>query len=314
MEYYSRPRQEHLSIGNSQTPPADCDHATSLVFEDRSSYIFPNPPSAPASPSFSSLSTPTEFTSLTDSRSRSRDGSVGGSFPRSSLSDDSPEWEEVSVGSRTGAGPVLDSAGRSSLWWADDGQIDESESMLEEEITRASRWAFVSVPRVHSGSVPSAAYRQNSCEGTGAVSLDTSRHPPNPRSRTLSTVSSNSSPTPHARIRIPLLYFFASILSIDNSTLHLISHTPSHSILFPGLPALPEEAAKYEDESLHGLSLFASTDEESTLRDGLAIAHGSSFDPSNSLSAPLFPLSELFDLMKGAWSGGARGWQELWKK
>ncbi|THH04667.1 hypothetical protein EW146_g10120, partial [Bondarzewia mesenterica] len=304
MEYYTRPRRG-LSITSPSDSSLDTDEFTAAraILEDHSIYIFPNPPSAPPSPlpSPAPSAVPTDFT-FPDSRSSLRENSVRGASLAPSSQNSEPEWEEVAASPQTGAPPTLDESGlREGIWrteWVMEDGIQENESLLEEEITRASRWDFISLRRIHSGSFPSTE-QSTSFQNTRVFPL---KLPPNLRTRTLSAASSSSSPTPHPRIQIPLLSFFASILSIDNDTLHLIAQTPSHSILFAGLPAPPEEGAEQsgEEDPPHGMTkLFISADEDLLLKKGIGVAcDSSSNDSSHPTSFVTSPFIGLFDLVK----------------
>ncbi|THH20100.1 hypothetical protein EW146_g1179 [Bondarzewia mesenterica] len=243
----SRPHARYSKITRYTSFPIHLPHPQALC---------PHPPHPPV---------PTDFT-FPVSRSSLRENSVRGASLAPSSQNSEPEWEEVAASPQTGAPPTLDRSGfGEGIWraeWVMEDGIQENESLLEEEITRASRWDFISLRRIHSGSFPSTE-QSTSFQNTRVFPL---KLPPNLRTRTLSAASSSSSPTPHPRIQIPLLSFFASILSIDNDTLHLIAQTPSYSILFAGLPAPPEEGAEQsgEEDPPHGMTklFFISADED----------------------------------------------------
>jgi len=103
-----------------------------------------------------------------------------------------------------------------------------------------------------------------------------------------------SSSTPHPRVRIPLLSLIASLFAVDETTLHLLTHSTTHhgSVLFPGHNALPdplllseptaedEDALKIRDEEhdMHGfhkllVSSDISSDSWKSLKRGLAMVY-----------------------------------------
>ncbi|KAI0057811.1 hypothetical protein BV25DRAFT_1830726 [Artomyces pyxidatus] len=297
MEYFNRPRQHSRppqpDIGRADVSPILTTHS----LDDRSIYIFPSPPSAPPSPAgVSAHSTPTHLSIR--GIARPRDDSVGSSALRSS----EHGWDELT----SPLGMLSDTSGAHELdadiweWPSEDGADEREADVLEEEITRASRWDLVA-PR-HGRPLPRD------------VPVALRRSPVFVRERTHSGATSGAGPVPHPRIHLPLLSLFASLLSIDESTLHLISHSPSHSILFAGHPSSFSEdalAVGGEAERPHGVyALLTPAGEQAALKEGLRVVCDPSIVPSVSSS---FPLLGLFDLVKGVWTGGGRAWRDIWR-
>lgn len=81
--------------------------------------------------------------------------------------------------------------------------------------------------------------------------------------------------------RIPLLAFWSSLLAIDDATLHLLTHPPTHSPLFPGPPLSHSDA---DPDTQHGLVRLGHR--HRALEDGMAVAFDSAFVPANPFVSP----------------------------
>ena len=82
------------------------------------------------------------------------------------------------------------------------------------------------------------------------------------RLRTLNAV-------PHRHTHLPLISALASLLSIDDKTFHLVTHSPAHSAMFPG-PMYPSDEHIENAQEIHGVHALLSR--YCALREGLAVA------------------------------------------
>ncbi|KAI0036464.1 hypothetical protein K488DRAFT_82082 [Vararia minispora EC-137] len=316
MEYYRRPHQRAPSdgIGIASCSSSRQDEAPSRPAGENSIYIFPSPPSAPPSPSLiapPSLVLLDRVSSVGTTTLRSRSASLVTETADLEWEPDdvrSPVGSAVSGGEDIGVGPWE--------WPASaEGTIEENEVDLNESIMRLSKWdPRVSRRALHPQhtlpSLPLAIRAQRS-----AAREPSPRDLSWIRARTESATSSLSSviniPVPHPRIRLPLLSFFASLLRIDDSTLHLISYTPEESVLFPGHRVeLFDERA---DESLlHGSAALLLEQKEGTvLKEGMHTACDSSLNHPNSFALTPIPLTGLFWMVKSIWSGSRSALREV---
>ncbi|KAJ7134658.1 hypothetical protein C8R44DRAFT_771084 [Mycena epipterygia] len=102
--------------------------------------------------------------------------------------------------------------------------------------------------------------------------VSTPQHPPAP--------PATPQPVLYPR-RIPLLAFWASLLAIDDATLHLLAHPRTHSPLFPGPPLAHPDA---DPDTQHGLLRLGRR--RRALEDGMAVAFDSVFVPANPFVSP----------------------------
>lgn len=337
MEYYARPRQTvKSSHSTSASSPPELQELTvgedtlAAAFES-SIYLFPSPPSAPPSPapSYSRASTSSIPFSLSLSRERSPTQS---SSATGILSAGGGDWEDVGTPLSfrpSDAGSLFPDSdelelGRNDWDWS---PLDEVEaSMLEEEIVRASRWEMAAALRRRVDSLADAEARRRAQQHLQEAAhrkpnvdrgLDVQR-PLYLRSRTTSAATSYGSastpgPTPHPRIHLPLLSFFASFLSLDSSTLHLLSHTPSQSILFPGVSSsIVGESPEVVDETArpHGMeSLLAPPSERISLKEGVDVACDQNIVSLNPFLASPVSLTNVVEMVKLLWR--AKRWQTI---
>lgn len=351
--YYIPPRHQsqsdasYLSSNTPVTAGPPREQREDLQLEE-SIYIFPTPSSTPASPSGSSaFSAPTDFTDSISlsTGTRSRDQSFSSSVPRRSPS---PQYRSRRRGTATGSATRTQSRARSYEtdeydleveywdWAAESGEdIPDDDGIweFEAELERASRWDLPArlVRRLSplrplgSGSnAPTADFyeqhyriflRARTQSNTSSLS-------------TGSSLSSKLDPAPHPRIHIPLLSFFASLLSLnlDDPALRLLTHSSTDTILFPGQRSLLSEGAsatwdppsdnKADSPKAHGLVRLRHVDDGSrppdrTLMDGLAVACDKSKLP-NPFSLPGFTaLAGLCRFVGGVWTNSGKAWQEV---
>ncbi|TFY83375.1 hypothetical protein EWM64_g641 [Hericium alpestre] len=308
MEYYTHSRHRSDRRQSTSTSPdvsrSPRDEST-LPIEEHSIYIFPNPSSTPASPSGTADRSSTRLGIATGTRPR--DVSVSSITQSSHTSD--LEWEEVDS-LRSPSSSLANEHGVEVWEWSLESGAEESESVLEEEITRASRWDFISQRSM--GLSPSTALTGPRDRNSLRV-IHTADRSSFARSRTQSSVSSvQATIVPHARIQLPLLSFFASLFSVDESTLHLISYTPSHSILFPTDAVTADAVVETLDDGPHGMFRLLTTKERPCLQDTVDVACDSSVVPANPFLAVPLPFTDIIGLVKGVWNGGGRALKEIW--
>ena len=197
---------------------------------------------------------------------------------------------------------------------ASDIALDERVSVFDEEISSASPWWDL-VPE-HDQQPPGAPRLTHFLRMHGRP-LE-SRKLPVERTRAHAFTRSRAvSPLPatHARIRLPLLSFFVALLSVDDTTLHLLTHTSAYSALFPG-PMCPSDEGEggggiRDSHETHGVSMRLKPS-SGALRDGLAVACDESILPSNPFGLSMSPLAGLLVLVKGVCAGGRAALREVW--
>ncbi|PFH54059.1 hypothetical protein AMATHDRAFT_838 [Amanita thiersii Skay4041] len=293
-QYYRLP--SHSQHTYAQHHDNDNDN-TILIGPSESIYIFPNPNSVPSSPSQSSIAS-------THIRTVSSD-----------TLQDSEHWE-----------------------WSDDSPIDAvSDSPILQFGDFCDQWEQLSRERQRRNLTPTQSSRQALSIRLQPLQDYLYLNPQQPARRrkdslphlsissfhSLSIANASNTtartprylvpPTPHARIHIPLLSFFLPFLAVDDSTIHLLSHTSSHSVLFESDAIMSEPCAtdvihpKKEDSStLHGLSKFLLESSEerfsyTKLKEGCAVACDPTYTPISPflLAPPLQHLSGLWGLVYG---------------
>jgi hypothetical protein len=283
---YALPRPAAVVAVHSQSP--SLEHTDDGVME--SIYVFPFPSSAPASPSLSSeFSAPTDMDLSEFSDMRSRDSSThrGGVILN-------PGGRGVETGSWD--------------WTTDIVQPSEPggvTSVVVEGAERMDRWEIVNRRRHASGSLTRSSSHQPHFDSDSAH-LRIIRRKRRRRSRAHSL--------PHPRIHIPLLSVVLSLFSVDDSTLHLLTHTSSHSTLFPGHPSCLESTAAddWDENPPHGVARLASRSEHRTLREGCAVACDPTYVPSNPFIFSPFRLVGLWGLVSGVVVNGGKALREVW--
>ncbi|TDL23330.1 hypothetical protein BD410DRAFT_787678 [Rickenella mellea] len=318
-QYFIPPRQS-----TSRTRQDDSPTFTPQHHEDIQSavYIFPSPAAdqGSSSPALSSaISFPTDITlsSYHLASGHSRDGSRDS---RLSWEEFGPRQRSVSIG--TGSPSDLEV----EVWeWPaeeEEGVVSEGTGVdvgLEAAVERANRWDLLRRrPLVDRFSTDYIEERLQFRRRLRAISMSPSWDG-DPRTRKLSSPGTPSrvrarSPAPHPPLRIPLLSFFSSLLSLDDSTMHLLTHTPHphSSELFPGpqlfISNLDDISA---EEKLH--SRNTSDLGESDLRHlkrGIAIATDSSVQPSNTFALPMI---DIWSIVTGVWKNTGKVWTEVWR-
>lgn len=341
--YYIPPRQHAQSEASYRSSAALADVESPRRPEaelqlDQSIYIFPTPSSVPPSPSGSSvISAPSDFTEAfsLSTGTRSRDQSFSSSAPRSPRQRSRPHTAAPARRSRARSSGSDDFDLEVEVWdWmAESGEdVPDEDGMLEfeAEIERTSRWDVPAQlmrrlsPLRPTASGPADFYEQhyhifhrartqsNTSSLTSATSLSS-----NPRSVVH---------TPHPRIHISLLSFFASLLSLnlDDPGLRLLTYSSSDSVLFPGQCNMLNDAADWstpieEDPKRptpRGLLRLQVSEDGScpptaVLKDGLAVACDPSLLP-NPFSLPgLTALAGLCRCVGDVWSNGEKAWREV---
>ncbi|KAI0247123.1 hypothetical protein BJV78DRAFT_1248025 [Lactifluus subvellereus] len=321
MEYYPRlHRTAHsASVGGSKGEGSSHHHQEMVLnssVDGRSIYVLSSPPSTSPSPTSSRLNihsvrvAPPELLGLTPSKKSTR--KRANAIPDRSV-DKMYEWECV----RSPLPQLFANTDECGIeeWdcTSHDIVLDESDSVLvDEETLRVSLWDLVSEHR------PSGAPRDTHILHMHGRPLESQKLPPPSPERTRAFTCSRTRtipppPAPHTRIRLPLLSFFVSLLSIDDTTLHLIAHSPAHSALFPG-PVCPSDAGGTRDpRETHGLNaLLEPSGRHGALRDGLAVACDESILPPNPFGFSTSSLVGLLDLVRGVCAGGRAALREVY--
>jgi len=294
-QYYVRSqRSQHPpSIIADSVPDVEERPLSALQLGD-SIYIFPNPSSAPPSPSQASdFSAPTDFNFSGPSEPpRSREGSVQRSSIRrySSASLPRSSWSVHPLS------PRID--GDEQWEWAD--SMDESVFAFEDETERPDRWEVLVRRRARDSQLD--YHRSGS---SPHITLNSHRR--------VQSNGSNRTASPHPRIQIPLLSFFISLFSINDTTLHLLSHSSSHSVLFPG-HTLPTDTTSADAGAWqpHGVAkLLGPSSETRILKDGCAVASDPSFAPSNPFLISPFRLVGLLGFVSDFVANGGKALREI---
>lgn len=322
-QYFIPPRQS--TVLPSQPVASSSYNPESQLDVEPAVYIFPNPPSdsETQSPytSSSALSAPTDFglSSGISTSARSRPRSRRASSNGSGLS-----WEELnsrarSVSIDTGTGSDLDV----EVWeWTGDEEdaSDGSGVELEAAVERASRWDLLR--RRPLAEFPSE-YTENRLQyrrRLRAISLSPSWDGAT-RSRTLSNQSGASSrprsPTPHPPLRIPLLSFFSSLLSLDDTTLHLLTRPSlSHSSpLFSGpqlfIGSLEDDVGEDKGRRRDFPTVNLRDAELHNLNHGLGLACDASVTPANPFAFHAIPMLDIWSLVSGVFKNSEKVWNEV---
>lgn len=130
--------------------------------------------------------------------------------------------------------------------------------------------------------------------------LDTLKAPPErsphkfAHSRTLNAV-------PDRHTHLPLLSSLVSLLSIDDETFHLVTHSPAHLALFPA-PIYPSDEQMENAQEIYGVHALLS--QHGVLREGLAVACDESVLSSNPFRLSASSLIGLLDIVRGLFVGG----------
>jgi hypothetical protein len=322
IEYYPRVRsRSHPSsrsgpVGSSDPRvESNLDQHQEITSEDvpvdsHSIYVLSDPPAAlPTTPSVpypsTSCSTPAAFSPL--SRLMPMDGlesknSSTGAIPGSSI-DVTHDWEYVRSVRRLSANTDINGDSECSIeeWDCaphDTMPLDESESLSldedEDALHAHDRWDLIPEYRA-----PLAVPRDTLFPHMHGRPLESRRPPPERWHRSACSAAPALPPTPHPRIRLPLLSVFASLFSIDDTTLHLVAHSPTHSALFPG-PIRPSDEGARHAQEVHGvLALLEPSRQHAGLRDGLAVACDESILPVNPFKISATPFIGLLGLVRG---------------
>jgi hypothetical protein len=346
-QYYVPSRQQSHRRASTSPSTSSGDHhwrsqeGSLLADENYSRYIFPNPSSSndPALVSSPSYSHSSVFSAPTDGELYYSTTCSGVIASPSRSGDERSDESYVDLNISLDARRLYDfhGAGDTDEAWDWYGETAPVEDALSEDSSGAEfepvhgRWNVVD--RVSGPAVPAVPSRL----------LQPRLHPLMPRARrfsdyvrsrthsrstavSMSTTSFRSTPddqnpsTPHPRVRIPLLSLIASLFAVDESTLHLLTHSTTHhgSVLFPGhtlaeplsLSESPtdvenaSEIGKNENE-IHGfhkllLSSDISSDSWKSLKKGLAMVY------SNTAPVPSIGIVKLWGLVNQVWVRGGQ--------
>ncbi|TFK52440.1 hypothetical protein OE88DRAFT_1657708 [Heliocybe sulcata] len=273
------------SLAPSQRPILDEDDLNQSI------YIFPNPStirSRSSSISFS-ISPSSPFSpASTFSVSGASDYWSGSAASPSSRHATGSRGRTISVSTAAESVEV-------EVWnWEDEGEDHQPSQNSEEAVERRSRWESLETPessrrlRAEIGTSPSTVSWTDTLSSLSpsALSLGSPMRG-HRRSSARSTSDSDSQiprydgPAPHPAIRLPLLSLLSSFLSIDESTLHLLRHTPSTSTLFPDLPCrkvserYSSREATVPEHGFTKLLLYSGSEDDSssTLTKGLNVMY-----------------------------------------
>lgn len=265
MAAYYAPRRAR-AVAQASTPPSTGGNGPAAELEERqdglhSIYIFPSPASAPPSPAVSVSSAPTDFdfsspissrstsctrppqrdTTQADIRDASR-SSVSAAYDASSRYWDLPSPPgndlEIDISLWDITSDVTTEPSNSDESWALEGEVERvgfaEVDLLYTPHLRRARQAPLSSSQSPDGSRP--RYRFS------ARPRQRSRTRPRIRTTSISSLALSSTQqtvAPHPRIHVPLLSFFASLLSLDleDPALRLLTNAESgdaEAVLFPG--------------------------------------------------------------------------------
>ena len=328
MGYYPRVRRRrhlpaHSALGrssNSQVENSHNDHqesASDLSMDSCSVDVLPGPPAAPpalaANNSGASTARPAlseESTPMPQDKSESIN-SCSGVIPDSGADVDvTHDWECVRSLRQLSANADSECGIEDSDWasgctsYADIMRTrddDESEAKScasdtgDDSSHAARRWDLI--PEDFN---PPGVHKDTPFLRMHGRPLDSRRTPPE-RSTQRSAHSRTLNVVPHRRIHLPLLSTLVSLLSIDDETFHLVTHSPAHSVLFPG-PIYPSDEEIEEVQEIHGVHAVLSR--HGALREGLAVACDESALSSNPFRLSASPLIGLLDIVRGLFEGG----------
>lgn len=275
MQYFVAPPQARR--------PRQRRSQSSITKLEDSLYIFPSPSSAPPSPSPSSeYSAPTHLSLSTLSEARSRNSSVQ-PCSRSTR----PHSEVLHTPY------IISPGGDLEIWdWAEDTGRKLDESVGDE------KWECRESARVREPSPFRFELRRlQSTTSKGRIAY-------------------HGSPTtirpscPHPRVHIPLLSFFISLFSVDEATLHLLTHpaNESESALFPGHALCSDEIHAQED-GCHGVAkLLMPLGEFRSVKEGCAVA----CNPSNPLLVSSSPVVGIWHFIGNVLVDGGKALKEFW--
>ncbi|KAI0648113.1 hypothetical protein C8Q79DRAFT_553658 [Trametes meyenii] len=360
----SRGADDNGHAGGERTEPPG------VISADHSIYIFPSPPSEPPSPGGSVSSAPTDFDFSCPSESHSPSRS------RATLRrlDSTPADRRSTMGGDLSAASDCESLPTPSqddleidveLWDAFSDratELSESEESwaLEGEVERAAIAELESQYNPPVGSIRRFPLPPLDIPNTAGARYRVSFRPRR-RSRTRSRARTTSVssvalpaqvPAPHPRMHIPLLSFFASLLSVelDDPALRLLTNADpgdSEAVLFPGHSSArllafgeedtrrwqrhksdsnsdtddlssPELSPVREDTDMHGFPrlLLATISDQSTV--ALRRLREGLAVRIPAAAGPILSLpspSELFGLWRvvgQVYSRGSQAWKEVW--
>lgn len=346
MATYYRPPPVRTSANTSHQPGESSLSQTYQpspeVEPEQSIYIFPVPSSVPSSPGGSSVfSAPSDLMEelTTSSIGRSRHSSISSQFTDASRSYDGSvtrltfvDEDEEEIFS-----PMVDIRldPEVEVWEWSETEAGDDLPTLDES------WAFEADGAMGTHSGRRETLVRHSSTSRTMLRRDSRVMRPRPthiRSRTQSNTSAHSVTryTPHPRVRVPLLSFVASLLSLDldDPALRLLTHSTPDSVLFPGQSALlhdthgPPQPSHYadtsqedeedtriplEEDNAHGLlRLLTEGSSSKSVREGLAAICESPLAIANPFALPSWnSLTSLYRLVGEVWTNGGQAWREL---
>ncbi|KAF8631075.1 hypothetical protein AX15_002676 [Amanita polypyramis BW_CC] len=251
-------------------------------------YIFPAPSSTPPSPS----QTPNFSNSSKDSIC----SSTGAHTFSSDIVDDLEQWEwsEESATNDTADHSLLEVAEDQPEEW-EDPVLTRAISPTNQE-TQFHGWPLTlrSHPLQDYITRPSPRHPHILTSPIYAQSFHTLSTASNSMAFAPTLMHSKLPPSPHARIHVPFLSLFLSFLSVDSSTVHLLSHTSQHSVLFPGDTVVSDPFLAASD------SRRLEVDEDFSVYGRLREGHAITCDYQDDLISPLFGFT--FKRFSSLWS------------
>ncbi|RDB17985.1 hypothetical protein Hypma_000745 [Hypsizygus marmoreus] len=240
---------------------------------DNSVYVFPNPPSAPPSPSqLSDLSAPTDFTSSSAiSETPTMDSGL-------------PDVHERQHDFPSPLSPLSSMDDVHDIPWTPKGADEILLRAANDSIERIDRWQQL--------------IRRRAKEPMKSRSHSRSSDMLKPRHHTFDSLPS-----------IRLLSFFVYLFSIDETTLRLLSHPSAEAALFPGQSQL-SDSDKGAANELHGTEkLLIQKSESRVVRDGCALVSDPNYPPYHPFSS--LPFVGLWGLVTGFVSNSGKAFREV---
>jgi hypothetical protein len=267
-------------------------------------FIFPSPSSNPPSPCPSVLSAPTDFSLSTLSEPRSRESSV------------QPLYSPTRARRRDVEAlrsPFVNLQPESEIW-----QWSAAERTLEDSVFEASgserndRWELLFHRRQSVQTRKSLSTSPLPLEVSHRRLMSGSSRIYTRRGRRTSRGASPRPSTPHPRMHIPMLSFLVSFLSVDEATLHLLTHSTIESALFPSHTLYSDDSPQ-NDGHLHGAGKLRLLSREScSVKEGCSVACDPSLAPSNPFVLPSLPLVRLWNFLGDIFIDGRKALKELW--
>ncbi|KAH8104932.1 hypothetical protein DFH11DRAFT_1329832 [Phellopilus nigrolimitatus] len=293
---------------------------------ERSIFIFPNPGSESSPSSPLSIATDVSFPSDSAMTTATR-GRRGNSL--------STDWEalsprSVSVDSSSLRSPLVEIWEMSSVENAEPGANadDMGTTELEAAVERAGRkdalvlhgsqrrYPLGRQPFPNTFTYVDGRFQIRGRERTESLisAVDGEDSSPHGRMKSASVSNPSSFQRSHSH-RLPLLSFFSSFFSIDDSTLHLLTRPP-HPLASPLFQGARLQSGDDADTMLNDKHILFSSSEMASLKEGVEAATDPSVTPHNIFALPLpsltslpsLPFACMWYLVNGAYSAPKRMW------